>query len=158
MVRSVVLQMVVGDVHGGGDGRHGCRRSEQGADELPAFAVGAVDGRGQLHVHGQEHGRVEEPPSSGGRHARHERARGAGPGRGRVRPVRVVHVHHFHRRRHREYRRNVLTGHNRRTTVVACPNTSFPVVTFVTAFVFIAPFAHWHVVIEGTRGQMVRIA
>lgn len=101
----MVLQMVVGNVHGGGDGRRGGRRSEQGADELPAFAVSAVDGRGQLHVHGQEHGRVEEPPSSGGRHARHERARGAGPGRGRVRPVRVVHMHHVHRRRHREYRR-----------------------------------------------------
>lgn len=113
--------MVVGNVDGGGDGRHDGRRTERrrqrrwrrwrqqqgGPDELSAFAVRAADGRGQLHVHGQERGRLQELATPGDRHARHERARGPGAGRDRVRQVRVVHVHHVRVRRDREYLRPI---------------------------------------------------
>jgi len=103
--------MVFGHVDGRGDGGRGrdergrrgrARQRQQGADELPAPAVGATDGRGQLHVRGQERRRVQEPAAPGDRHAGHERARGPGAGRDRVRPDRVVHVHHLERRRKRE--------------------------------------------------------
>lgn len=126
--------MVLGDVHGGGDGGHDGRRRwpQQGADELPAAAVGAADGRGQLHVHGQERGGLQEPAPPGDRHAGHERARGAGPVRDRVRPVRVVHVHHVHRRRQREYTHSArydiilyIILHIMRTVVAACAGLAF---------------------------------
>lgn len=110
--------MVVGNVHGRGDGRHrshqrGRRRTQQqGADEFPAFAVGATDGRGQLHVRGQERGGLQEPTAPGDRDARHERARGAGAGRDRVRPDGIVHVHHIERRRKREYHLEYMRARN----------------------------------------------
>jgi len=102
--------MVFGHVDGRGDGGHGRhergrarqQQQQQGADEFPALAVGATDGRWQLHVRGQERRRVQEPAAQGDRHAGHERARGPGAGRDRVRPDRVVHVHHVERRRERE--------------------------------------------------------
>lgn len=104
--RFLCRQVVVGHVDGGSDGghEHGRRREEQGSDELFAIAVRATDGRGELHVHREERGGPQEPtPSRGGR-ARHERARGTGIGRNRIRPVGVVHVHHVHSRRKRKCR------------------------------------------------------